>query len=233
MLPAGPVVLGQAVLDARRWDSAPPSPPTGRPARRSRACGPRGPGRSGSGPVHAAPGSTSSVVGRVQGDRDVLAGSVAGLLDGPQDDLDGRFVGRQRRREAAFVALSGGMAVVVEDRPEGLEDLGTGAQRLRERRRAHGHDHELLEVRGVLGVLAAVEDVEHRDRERAGRRRRPGSDRAAGRTTRPPRARTASDTPRIALAPSATLVGRPVDVDQGGVDAGLVRARPARAATAR
>ena len=32
----------------------------------------------------------------------------------------------------------------------------------REARRADGHDHELLEVDGVVGVHAAVDDVHHR-----------------------------------------------------------------------
>ena len=40
-------------------------------------------------------------------------------------------------------------------------------QRIRERRDTHGHHHEFLEVRRVLGVLAAVEDVEHRDGQNA------------------------------------------------------------------
>ena len=33
------------------------------------------------------------------------------------------------------------------------------------RRRAHRHDHELLEVDGVVRVRAAVEHVHHRDRQ--------------------------------------------------------------------
>ena len=54
---------------------------------------------------------------RVEGDRDVLAGPVAGLLDRPQDHLDGRLVRRQRRGEAALVALADRVAAVVEERP--------------------------------------------------------------------------------------------------------------------
>ena len=40
---------------------------------------------------------------------------------------------RQRRREAALVALAGREALVVEDRPQRGEDLGARAQRLGER----------------------------------------------------------------------------------------------------
>jgi hypothetical protein len=46
-----------------------------------------------------------------------------------------------------------------------VEDLGAPAQRLGEARRADRHDHELLEVDVVVGVLAAVEDVHHRHRQ--------------------------------------------------------------------
>ncbi len=50
-----------------------------------------------------------------------------------------------------------------------VEHLGADAQALREARRAAGHDHELLEVDGVVGVRAAVEHVHHRHGQR-GRR---------------------------------------------------------------
>ena len=47
-----------------------------------------------------------------------------------------------------------------------MERLGAVAQRLGETRRANRHDHELLEVDVVVGVLAAVDDVHHRHRQR-------------------------------------------------------------------
>ena len=43
-----------------------------------------------------------------------------------------------------------------------MENLGPHAQRLPEGGRAQGHDHEFLEVDGVVGVLAAIDDVHHR-----------------------------------------------------------------------
>ena len=94
-------------------------------------------------------------------------------------------------------------------RAQRREDLGAGAQRLGVRVGADRHDHELLEVGRVLGVLAAVEDVEHRDRQGRARRRRRGSGRAAGRTTAAAAWAQASETPRIAFAPSAPLFGVP------------------------
>src|SRR3989304_4389672 len=44
--------------------------------------------------------------GGIEGDSDVLAGTVAGALHGAQDDLHGRPVRRQGRRGAAPVALA-------------------------------------------------------------------------------------------------------------------------------
>ena len=160
--------------------------------------------------------------GGVERDGDLLARPVAGLLDRAQDDLDGGLVGRQRRREAALVALAGGVALVVQDRAQRGEDLRAGPERLGERGEPDGHDHELLEVRGVLGVLAAVEDVEHRDRQD------PGADAAepaverdlVGRGGRVRAGeRDAEDRVRAQLA----LVGRAVELDQRVVDVGLVR----------
>ena len=113
------------------------------------------------------------------------------------------------------------MAFVVEDRPERGEDLGAGPEGLGERLRADRHDHELLEVRGVLGVLAAVEDVEHRHGQR------PGADpaevavqRQAVRRGGCVRAREGHAEDRV--RPEIALVGRAVELDQRRVDPGLV-----------
>ncbi len=45
-------------------------------------------------------------------------------------------------------------------------DLDSSLHRAPERVESQGEHHELLEVGGVLGVAAAVDDVEHRRRER-------------------------------------------------------------------
>ena len=68
-----------------------------------------------------------------------------------------------------------------------MEGLGPVAQRLGEGGRSDRHHHELLEVHGIVGVLAAVEGVHHRHwqaggagaaeigvRQPRGLRRRPG-----------------------------------------------------------
>ncbi len=102
-----------------------------------------------------------------------------------------------------------------------VEHLGPRPQRLAEGIEADGHDHELLEVRGVQGVLAAVEDVEHRHGQGAGtdttqvavQRLVGGRGRGMGDGQG-----HAQDGVRTQLA----LVGRAVEVQQPGVDARLV-----------
>ena len=104
----------------------------------------------------------------VERDRDVVAGHAAAALDRLQQQLHGRLVGLEVRGEAALVADRGGQATLVHDLLERVVGLGAPAQRLGERGRADRHEHELLHVDVVVGVLAAVDDVEHRHRQHTG-----------------------------------------------------------------
>ncbi len=54
----------------------------------------------------------------------------------------------------------------MEERLQRVVRLGRELQRLGERLGADGHDHELLKVDRVVGVDAAVDDVEHRHGQR-------------------------------------------------------------------
>ena len=42
-----------------------------------------------------------------------------------------------------------------------MEDLSAHTQGLRERARAHWHDHEFLDIDTVVGVLTTIDDVHH------------------------------------------------------------------------
>ena len=101
----------------------------------------------------------------VEREEHVVARLVAGLRDRFEHQVDRLAVGRQARREAAFVADPGGMPLLLQDAAQRVEDLGAGAKRLGERRGADRHHHELLEVDAAVGVRAAVEDVHHRHRQ--------------------------------------------------------------------
>ena len=120
----------------------------------------------------------------------------------------------------------------MEDAFQGVEGLGPVAQGLGEARRADGHDHELLEVHAVVGVLAAVEDVHHRHRQP--HRPRPaqvGVQRQFGGHRRGPgdRHRNAQD----GVGPQLALGGRAVQVDHQAVDLGLPRRVHAQRASGR
>jgi hypothetical protein len=106
--------------------------------------------------------------GGVEGDGDVFAGGVAGEFDGFDDEIEGLVVGLEAGSEAAFVADGGGVALLLEDAFEGVEDFGAPAEGVGEVFSADGHDHELLEVDVGVCVGAAVEDVHHGRGEEAG-----------------------------------------------------------------
>ena len=150
-------------------------------------------------------------------------GREAGLLDGLDEQLHGLLVAR---RGSGAKPPSSPTAV---DRPrscstplERVVGLGAPAQRLGEAGRADRHDHELLEVDVVVGVRAAVEHVHHRHRAARGRWRRRRSGTAAGSSSSAAALATASDTPRMALAPRRPLLSVPSRSMQQPVDVALV-----------
>ena len=126
--------------------------------------------------------------------------------DGLHDDRQRLLVGGEAGGVAALVADAGGGALPLQHLLEGVEDLGAVAQRLGEAGGAERHHHELLDVHVGVGVGAAVQDVHERHRQG------PGVDAAdvpVERQARGPRAAAlaaASETPRMALAPSFDLV---------------------------
>jgi len=104
-----------------------------------------------------------------------------------------------------------------------VERLGGRAQSLPETRRAHRHDHELLDVHIVVGMLPAVEDVHH------GNRNVPGHDPAEVPVKRDfkNRRRRLGASHRHAqdgVRAQFPLVGRPVETDHGKIDVPLAQA---------
>ena len=99
---------------------------------------------------------------RVERDRDLVAGHVAGGANAVHQHVECLGVGAEIGRKAALVADRGAMPLVVKDLLEAVEHLDCHPQSLAERPRPDRHDHELLEVDRVVGVGAAVEHVHHR-----------------------------------------------------------------------
>ena len=113
------------------------------------------------------------------------------------------------------------MAGVLEQLLQGVEDLRPGAQRLAERLRAHRQDHELLDVQGIVGVGAAVDDVHQRRRQDP--RAHPAQvavERQAGADGRGVGGRQAHR--EEGVGPQALLVLGAVELDHGRVERGLV-----------
>ncbi len=158
--------------------------------------------------------------GRVERDRDIGARCVAGRGDGRDEHLQ-RLVDRvEAGGVAAFVADQRLVTGVVQRLAQRVEDLRAAAHRLGHRGRADRHDHALLELQRALGVLAAVDDVHHRHRQRG--RRRPAQvavERHAQRHRRGARHGQRHAQQRVGA--EVALVGRAVELDQRAVDLAL------------
>ena len=98
----------------------------------------------------------------------VFAGLVAGLFDGGGDQHERLLVGFEVGCKSPFVSDGRVVPLGLEDRLQVMEDLGGHPKALPEGRRPHRHDHELLDVHIVVGVLAAVDDIGHRHRDVVG-----------------------------------------------------------------
>ncbi len=161
-LPAGPVVLGQAVLQADDRVGLDPAGPELDHLRRIDLAVLR--------PQEVKPVLKEAARRRVEGDGDISPCLVARFFDGLEDLLDRFGVGLEGRSKPALVAHPRGVAARFEDALQGMIDLGAPAECFPERGSSHWGHHEFLEVGGLpVGVGAAVEDVEHRDGKKVGR----------------------------------------------------------------
>ena len=156
--PALPVVFGQAVLDR---DDRVAAHQLGQLV-----------DHFGAGVAAAAEGVAAILVklraGHIQGQGNLVAGAVAGLFDGLDQQFASGVVAGQIRRKSALIADGGGEALGREQALEGVEYLGAHAQGLAEAAGAVGHKHEFLEIQVVGGVGAAVDHVHQRHRQQGG-----------------------------------------------------------------
>ena len=100
--------------------------------------------------------------GGINRNGDLFARSIAGRLNRRHQCIECRLVRWEARRKAALIALAGCEAAIVQVLAECGEDLGASAQSVAIGGGAHRNHHELLEVGGVFGMLATVQDVEQR-----------------------------------------------------------------------
>ena len=158
LLPAGPVVLVERVLDGHERIGVDELAVVGRHVL--------------GGLLLALEGVGAVVAelagGDVERERDLGAGLVAGLLDRGDDQVERLAVALEVGREATLVTEAGRQALVLEHGLERVVDLGAPAQRLAEGGRADRGDHEFLDVDVGVRVGAAVEDVHHRHGQHVG-----------------------------------------------------------------
>ena len=101
----------------------------------------------------------------IESDRDVVAHLVAGLFNRLANHAKCVIGTLKVWRKATFVTHGGGKTAIVKDLLERVENFGTVAQRLTQRRRTDRHDHEFLEVDRRVRVGTAIDDVHHRHRQ--------------------------------------------------------------------
>ena len=125
----------------------------------------RAPGRALAGRVVAAvPPELGG--GDVERQPHVLAGPVAGRLDGADQHPERRLGAGQVRREAALVADAGHVLLLPQEPLQGVEDLRPRPERLGERGEPGRNQHELLHVEPVVRVGPPVDHVHEGDRQR-------------------------------------------------------------------
>ena len=98
----------------------------------------------------------------VERDEDLFACGVTGLRDGFHDQVERFLVAAEVGSKAAFVAHGRVELAAAEHFLQVMEDFDAGPQAVAERLKAERHDHELLHIDRVVGVLSTVDDVHHR-----------------------------------------------------------------------
>ncbi len=100
--------------------------------------------------------------GRIECDGHFFTQFITCFFDGRGHHFQGFVATFQVRGEATFVPHGGIQAFVVKDFLETVKDLGPHAQGFPKSGRAHWHDHEFLKIDVVIRMLAAVQNIHHR-----------------------------------------------------------------------
>ncbi len=97
-----------------------------------------------------------------------VTGPVTGGFNGFADEVQRGFGAAEVGGETALVADRRVEAGIFQLFFERVENLGTDADGFAHAGGLHRHDHEFLDVDGVIGMRAAVDDVHHRHGEDVG-----------------------------------------------------------------
>ena len=102
----------------------------------------------------------------IQGNVHLLAGAVARRFNRPQHYLNGVPVGSQRRRKTALVPHIEIVPAGPQDALQRLVNFHARPQRRAEALKPGGNHHKLLHIGGIGSVPPAVQNVQHRRRQR-------------------------------------------------------------------
>ena len=156
----------------------------------------------------------------VQAQCDLLTCHKTGRCDGLQNHLDGGLVVGHVGRKAAFVTHGHTHALVIQDFLQRVEYFSAVTHGFTKARRAQRDDHELLQIKIVVGVCAAIDHVHHGHRHlHAAHAAKVAVQRQAGLFRR--RAGHGHRHCQHGVGTQARLVLGAVQVDQGFVKEGL------------
>ncbi len=158
---------------------------------------------------------------RIEGEKHVIAGPIAGVLDRLGDEAERRVGRGEIWRKAALVADIGVVPGILQLLAQRVEDLRADADGLRDSLGADRHDHEFLDVDRIIRVDAAIDDVHHRHRQGA---REDAADIAVKRLRefRCRRLGASKADAERGIGTEPSLVRRAVEVDEQPVDGDLL-----------
>ena len=107
--------------------------------------------------------------GTIKRQINILARHIARFFDRCQNQIQRRAGAFQIGGKAAFIAQARVMARRGQLFFQGVKHFRAHAHRLADIAGRYRHDHKLLNINGVIGVFAAIDDIHHRHRQHPGR----------------------------------------------------------------
>ena len=101
----------------------------------------------------------------IQGNPDIFSRPVARALHRLHDEAQRLLRIRQIRGESALVTYGCTVSVLLQQALQRMVDLRTHPKTFFEAARSHRHDHEFLDIYGVVRMSASVHDIHHRHRQ--------------------------------------------------------------------
>ncbi len=115
----------------------------------------------------------------IQGDKYLFAGRIASLGDGFHDQIECFLIATQVGGKSTFIAHGRIEFSRAQHFLQMMENLDAGPEGIAETVEAERHDHEFLDINGIVSMLPAIDDIHHRRRQRCVHPCHPDSDTVA------------------------------------------------------